>query len=355
MNPDSFRQNATHAPGRRAGRIWDLLRLATAEPAEQLTLINLEAISREHGGKTALFTTFLDGPLLAAPDSGLELAPENPQEMTALIQKVLAAYQDLTQQGLRATLKPEAFRYHLFDAEEVRVVLQGREVIGQILTHTTAQSDPDQQLQYRRYVQNLTQADVLWVVMPYPGQATQRDQKRFESDLQTHVAFLREALGKRQTERPCAVAVVVNKLDGAFDSEEEARAALTDDRLVEMLGRVVGLIERSRRIGAGAIFPVSAFGFRNAILQASPTAPEPPPLPEPRGSLMVSGEPEYLLKPGATPRPFNLTALVWWSCWAGLLHKQVEVRAGEEPALADIVRRLEADLHAMKAWFVALR
>jgi hypothetical protein len=148
------------------------------------------------------------------------------------------------------------------------------------------------------------------------------------------------------------VALILNKLDTRFTNEAEARAALTDERLRTVLGRLVRIAEGSAKVGLAAIFPITAFGFGNAV-------PAPAPAEASRNgngvadgaSLLSHGETEWLLKPNATPVPFNLTALVWWEIMAGLLLKPAD---GREQELARIAQMLQGDLDAMDAWQVAL-
>jgi hypothetical protein len=347
-------------PAKKGGtsRSWFLGRSqppAVPEKPTPLATVPIEMIGREHSGKTALKICYYKGPLAGPQPSGLELAAADPRVMTQWMIDALETYRDLTGRGLVSTLDPEVIPYQLYFADEPRAVLQLREVVGQILTHTTPDCDEQQQGQYRACVENLTRADVLQVVIGCPASHEPADLERFEADLVVTADYLREALKVRATTSPVAVQLLLAKVDIPFGSPQEAQAALPNDRLTGMLGRLVRVVEGSAKVGMGAIFPVSAFGFNTAGRPSGPaTTAGAGPEGRPVGgfSLVNQGEPEYLLKPGVKPAPFNLTAAVWWAVMAGLLLKPADDRGQQ---LADTARMMAGDLEAMKAWFVPLK
>jgi hypothetical protein len=315
--------------------------------------VRLETIGREHCGKTAKKVCFFKGPLQGAQASGLELTADDPRRMSRWMQDSLEIYRSLQGRGLLATLEPEVTEYHLFEADLPRVVLQLREVVGQVLTHTSPDSKPADQERYAKYVANLSQADVVEVVIACPpAEGSPADLERFEADLQLHASYLREALKVRGPGPPCAVALILNKVDTRFTNEVEARAALADERLRTVLSRLVRITEGTDKVGLAAIFPITAFGFGNAVPAPHSAEAGRNGLGGAGGSSVLSaGETEWLLKPDASPAPFNLTALVWWEIMAGLLLKPAD---GREQDLARLAQLLQADLEAMGAWYVPL-
>lgn len=333
---------------------WLFGNTATAIPprtSRPPVTIRLETIGREHSGKTAKKVSLYKGPLQRAQASGLELTADDPRRMSRWMQDALEIYRSLQDRGLLTTLDPEVTEYHLFEADEPRLVLQLREVVGQTLTHTTPESDQADQERYQTYVNNLGQADVLEVIITCPpAEGRPGDLERLEADLHLHASYLREALKVRAPGPPCAVALILHKVDARFVNEAEARAALTDERLRTLLGRLVRIVEGSEKVGQAAIFPISAFGFGNAV-----PAPEAPPfevdLVTAGSSLLSHDETEWLLKPNVSPAPFNLTALVWWELMAGLLLKPAD---GREQDLLRLVELLGGDLETMGAWYVPL-
>lgn len=169
-------------------------------------------------------------------------------------------------------------------------------------------------------------------------------------------SYLREALRLRTNSRPCSVAVAMTKLDTLFGSEQEAQAQLPAERLVEVLRPLVDMLAASDKVAHAAIFPVSAFGFGNAVV-FKPAAGQPGRNGELPGShaALESGELEWILKPGATPEPYNLMPLVVWSLLCGMLYREVEVEDDHDAAMARIGRLLAADLKALDGWQVALK
>jgi hypothetical protein len=116
-----------------------------------------------------------------------------------------------------------------------------------------------------------------------------------------------------------------------------------------VLGRLVRIVEDSDKVGLAAVAPVSAFGLGTAQVLDEPAVPVDETV---RGfSPLSRGEAEWNLKPDASPAPFNLTGLVWWTVLAGLLLKPAD---GQERDLARTARLLGDDLRAMDAWFVPL-
>jgi hypothetical protein len=325
-------------------------RRGPTRPVEPVPLaIWLETIGREHSGKSALKVAYFKGPLQGAQPSGLELTAAEPTVMAEWIRDALQMYRELSRRGLVTTLEPEVTEFHLFEADNRLAVLRHREVVGQVLSHTTGDSSDEQKAQYQTYVQNLSKATILQVVLSCPPDASAADMDRFEADLYLHAAYLRKALEVREAGWPCAVALVLTKLDTRFADEEEARTALTDERLRAILSRLVRIVEGSAKVGMGAIFPVSAFGFDNAV--PAPEANGQVRVLAPGSSPLSQGETEWILKPDRSPAPFNLTGLVWWSLMAGHLLHPVD---GREREMGRVAALLAEDLAALDAWFVPL-
>lgn len=316
-----------------------------------LAEIILEMIGREQAGKTALKMALPRGPLQGAFATGLELTAANPLVMSQWMRDALETYRTLQRAPLGTTLDPVVTKYHLYEADTPRAVLQLREVVGQVLTHATPDSDPKLLERYHTYVGHLNGADVLVVVLSCPADSSPAELARFEADMQLYTAFLRLALQERTSPRPCAVILALTKIDGRFDNEQEARQALSDEELRTILGRLVRVAEGSEKVALGAIFPVSAFGFGTAVPHVAPLDNGQTPAPAGGQSELSFGEPVWTLKEDTLPMPFNLSGLVWWGLMAGLLLQPASA-GGEE--LSRLAGLLTDDLAAMKAWFVPL-
>lgn len=339
--------------------LWSWLSGSASRPPEQSppaapTTVQLETIGREHSGKTALRTTILLGPGREPMPSRLELTSDDPRILASQTAEMHENIGDLSRKGLLSTADTSVFEYHLFEADRKLTVLQSREVVGQILTHTSKDSPDDQQRKYDEYVANLSAADVLQVVMPLPAWDSPADLERYDSDMSMHAAYLREALKVRRGHRPCSVAIVLNKIDTRFDDADEARRVLTDEMLRKALWRLVQICEVSEKVGAAAIWPVSALGFGTTVVaptEEMTTATNGTTQNGRTLSAVSQGETEWILRPGARPQPFNLTGLIWWVLMTGLLHKPAD---GAEFELARIANLLANDLTALGAWYVPL-
>jgi len=229
-----------------------------------------------------------------------------------------------------------------------------REVIGQILTHTLPDSTAELQARYGEYLKSLVNTHVLWAVVPcVPPNPSARDRRRYANDLRITIAYLREALRLRSLEQSVSVALVLSKIDMLFKDPEEARAALTDEVLLDAFGPLVHLIDTSAHVADAAIIPVTAFGFGNAVLReggGERAGVSPDLADEPFGA-----EPIWLLREGVAPHPFNLDTLLLWTLLFGLLDEAgSEVMAGQSQ-LSAIWRMLQADLETSNPWFLPLK
>jgi hypothetical protein len=260
----------------------------------------------------------------------------------------------LQSSGLPPTLEASQIRYYLYDGDRQRVVYKMREVVGQVLTHTLPDSSAEQQSRYDEYLHTLVNTHVLWAVVPcLPPNPSLRDRRRYANDLRITSAYLREALRLRSLGQPVAVALVLSKIDTLFKDAGEARSILTDDVLRNALGPLVHLVGKSSHVSDAVILPVTAFGFDNATLREQNgrlEGPAPEALDDPS-----DGEPTWLLKEGAAPRPYNLDTLVVWTLLFGLLNQDARNGAESASEIGELCRMLRHDLSAEDRWFLTLK
>jgi hypothetical protein len=323
------------------------------EPVD-VTEIRIGCIGRGNAGKTVLFRALAESLVGDFFPSGLHVDVGDPREVARLIHETEQAHRLLRKCGLPPTEHVSQTRCYLFDGDEHRVVYQLREVIGQILTHTLPDSAANLQAQYNEYLKNLLTTHVLWVMVPSPPpNPDARDRRRYANDLRIALAYLREALRLRTLKQPAAVALVLSKIDTLFDSAAEARGSLTDEVLLESLGPLVNLIEKSKRVSEAVIVPVTAFGFGNAVRREAESEQEGA---EPRSEDQpFAGEPVWLLLEGATPEPFNLDALFLWTLVTGLVHAAGPEVLEAETDLGVVCRTLQEDLEAIDPWLVPIK
>jgi hypothetical protein len=310
--------------------------------------VRIGCIGRGHAGKTALFHALGDSLVGDFLPSGLHLDAADPREVARMIREIEDAQKLLRQSGLPPTLEVSQTRYCVYQGDKRRLVCRLREVIGQVLTHTLPNSEPELQARYADYLKNLVNAHVLWAVVPCPpAEPDARDRRRYANDLRIIMAYLREALRLRTLTPPAAVALVLSKTDALFPGPEEARAALTDDVLRQALGPLVQLIEQSDRVSDAVIVPVTAFGFGKAVRRddveerhGAPGSAEEP----------FGDEPIWLLKEGESPAPYNLDTLLLWSLLMGLLNQ-----SGSDSKADAICRMLRDDLEASEPWLVPVK
>jgi hypothetical protein len=310
--------------------------------------VRIGSIGRGHAGKTALFHALDDSLVGDYLTSGLHLDAADPREVARMIREGDESQRLLHQSGLPPTLQVSQNHYCVYEGDRPRVVCRLREVIGQVLTHTLPNSEPELQARYVDYLKNLVNAHVLWVVVPCPpANPGPRDRRRYANDLRITLAYLREALRLRTLRQPAAVALVLSKTDAMFATADEARAALNDEVLHRSLGPLVQLIRQSGHVSDAAAFPVTAFGFGKAVLRedgaerhGAPGSSEEP----------FGDEPIWLLKEGESPEPHNLGALFLWSLLLGIINQ------GEPDVKLDVLcRALRDDLEVADPWLVPIK
>src|SRR5262245_28200638 len=313
--------------------------------------VRIGSIGRGHAGKTALFQVLSDCLVGDFLPSGLHLDAADPREVARMIREAEEARRLLHDSGLPPTLQVSQTRYCIYKGDQRRVVCHMREVIGQILTHTLPDSEPELPARYVDYLENLVNAHALWVVVPCPpADPKARDRRRYANDLRITMAYLREALRLRTLKRPAAVALVLSKTDAMFDTPGEARASLTDEVLRNALGPLIQLIEQSNHVSDAAIFPVTAFGFGKAVRREDGDRHEAPG----SGEEPFGDEPIWLLREGESPVPYNLDTLFLWSLLLSLMNQP-----GSDPKMEAqidaICRMLRDDLEAADPWLVPIK
>jgi hypothetical protein len=327
-------------------------------PAEHeptpLTEVRIGCIGRGQAGKTVLFRCLAEHLVGDFFPSGLHADAGDPREVARMIHENEETRRLLRRCGLPPTEHATQTSCYLYEGDEPRVVYRMREVIGQILTHTLPDSAAPLQARYGEYLKALVNTHVLWVMVPCPpADPTPADRRRYANDLRITLAYLREALRLRSKKHPVAVALVLSKIDTLFADAAAAQAALADEVLLDALGPLVTLIERSKRVSEAVIAPVTAFGFGNAVLREAGDGPEGERSRPTDGHL--GAEPVWLLREGANPEPFNVNALFLWTLLAGLVHAAGPHVLEERSNLGALCRTLRGDLEGVDPWLVTVK
>lgn len=327
---------------------------ASTNRVETLTTVRTGCIGRGNAGKTALFRAFADGRIGDFLPSGLVVDAGDPREVAQMIRESEQTYRLLHESGLPPTRVATPVRYYLYEGAEQRVAYQLQEVIGQVLTHTLPDSATEQQALYNTYLANLLNTHVLWAVVPCPSSNPgSRERRRYANDLRITMAFLREAIRLRTMAQPVAVVLVLSKIDALFSSAEEAQAALSDEKLKQVLGPLVDLVGTSGRVSEAAIIPVSAFGFGKGMMieGAAPRAGMPPDAEdEPFGTEFT-----WILRDGVDPAPFNLDSLFLWTLLYGLRGQENTGPFERDQQTRRLSDKLQGDLESANPWIVSLK
>ncbi len=272
--------------------------------------------------------------------SDLRLGIADPRLLAEANARTRQAIRELRAGGRHTTVTAGATTLSVFDGGQERLTMKIRDAVGQVLTHTTTTSPAAEQAAHAAYLNRLARADVWWMVIPTPpNRHTADDEQLLYQDAETLLAHARAALALREPGRPVAAAVLVSKIDARYASREEARERLPREFGL-WLARQFRSLATDPNVGDVSIFPVSALGFG--------TTTERPARPS---DGLARGERVFVLKPRATPKPWNLQPLLVWTALAALGHQPVDELGKEAlPALVELGRRLRSDLTALRGW-----
>lgn len=309
--------------------------------AAKASMVNLETVGRPNAGKTGLRLAVSKAMVNSHLASGLYFSGGDPTRVAQMLLNDAALEEHLQEDDIPSSVDETLIEYELHEGDDLRVEFQTHEAVGQILTHTTPDSPPERQRIYRSYIERLSKADVLHIVMPAPPPSpTNADRERFLNDLKITTAYAREALKLRESTQPCGVAIVLTKIDTLYESTESARHELTDEVLKDSLKPLVMTVANSKKVGEAVIVPVSSFGWQKAIRKAEGG----------RGH-----DASWILREDSGIEPFNVDTLMVWSLLAGLLHQEVPTQGEEVPDIARVFRMLSEDLHTGDDWIVPIK
>jgi hypothetical protein len=309
--------------------------------------IAFEKIARGFAGKTMLDLAINETVTNLALPSGLQFDVGTPLDVASLIKKDRAEMRQITTDAAPPTMNNDMREYALTRGGQKLLQVTTREVIGQILEHTTNQSPPEQITKQKEYVSRLAKASCLWAMVPcVPAEDAGRHRSRFRNDLRIVRSYLTTALAARPTGQKIAVALIVPKLDIRFATATQAREQLPDDVLRRDLATLVNTVRHSEVISSAAIFPLSSFGFGVAQIKPGSVTPE-------RHAAAEDAEDIWILREECDIDPFNVAPLVVWSMLHALISN--DVIEGQEGGFDELVRQLEADLKSLDGWIVPIK
>lgn len=335
-----------------------------------LMKIGMILLGRENSGKSALLTSLDLAWMSSSLASGLQMnlvgsdgVELSPLVLASRMEKIQRRLWALSEDGdgLKSTVVPEPVNYCLCEGSSPRLQLNTDDEIGQIISHTKSESSADEMKRYEAFLKRLSERDVITMVFsPPPRTAHAMADFQWTKDLKMYAAYLTEGLRKGDRRKPVSVAILINKVDTLFDDEQAARAALTDSLLRASFETLIQVIDHEPRIVNAAIFPVSAFGFGNAVARkAGPEAAAQANQENRPWQVTTRGglEQEYGIQDGRSIEPFNLQSVILWSLLAAALPKEIDMPhdRGVEPALVRTCRMLREDLTAQNGWFVPLK
>jgi len=312
-------------------------------------------VGRGAAGKTGLLTAVADGVLNEFfPESGFSPGYSDPLISNEERVKREKRLEITRKTGVPQTLERSTVSFELLEGAKPLVAVDLVDEVGQDFTNTKASSDEDSKTRFREVQNDLSRADVAWIITSCPPpEFGPRHQKQLAKDIGNALENLRAAVTRRPPGRPIPVGLVLTKADRIADSAEEARSLMADDMLRQFLAPLVNFCRVADQVADCAIFPTSSFGFGNSV----PGKNQADRRGGPENSDAFEGnDPGDLIRDPHSIRPFNLQPLVAWSLMAGLKHQDVLVADdGPTPEAVRIARLLARDIESMDRWIVTVK
>lgn len=327
--------------------VLDFLKHRSTAQAPALVQLNVVPLGRSNAGKTAsliaLFATTIEHRL----PSGFLLSAGDPRKVNELRNEYKQARRDLRDGKLPSTLVERTFRFGLSRGPIRYADVSLGEQVGQVLTGVTSASPKDEQERYNQVARRLATADVIHVTLPVlPASPTAAERDRFRDDLAITDCWLNQSL-QDHGDRPVNVAVLLTKLDAAYQTLEDAREELSDEVIYGQLEPIIRTLEAFDNVQEAALFPVTAFGMGNSAV-ITPAATDPSPV-----DIESVPEKKYLLERDASFEPFNYDAVMIWTLLAGLMQQEPPRETFELIQQAGI--HLKQDLQRTDPWFLPVR
>jgi hypothetical protein len=234
------------------------------------------------------------------------------------------------------------------------------DTIGHVLNMPPLRSGEELQKRFKDLILTLKTADVFWLInrCPPPDQ----NLSHMKEDAIINFSFVNEALRDRETSQPVSVAVVVSKCDQRFRSQQEIRSPQNRQILGWMANETRAALGGLPGIGDLAVWPISSFGFGNAVFRPASTGAASEKLDRQGTSERL--EIESMLK-GPQMEPFNVIPLLLWSMLAGAKYRRVnnksngrhvEGGSGDHiPAEARVLQAIQKDFGSLNGLYVPLQ
>lgn len=346
-----------HILGQLHGRGTALFQFQRYLPNDEIPQIKVVPIARGHGGKTA---AMMSVPCMLGEQlpSGLSLGAKNPLAMAKAVQEHKQANARLQHEGYRQTLESRTVEFPLKSSGEIQCELQLRDIVGQILSHTTEDSAEPQLHRYHEYVRQAALSDVLWVIQSPPHVDTRENLARFRDDLLITQSYLEEALRQRENPQQCTVVFVIGKVDSLFETPQQAIQQLDPERMLLMFEPLTAVVQASRVVASSAIFPLSSFGFGNAMLDPRSEQDSKERADRAEKNTARSREEEeaeWILKPGRVFEPFNLIPLLVYTIKEGIGNYHPPLFSSRKKKLEQVLKQLRSDFPRLRPWYVPVK
>lgn len=317
--------------------------------------MSVQLIGSSGAGKTTLDTALRACSVGHALESGLLFgeSAEDPAAAIKRLNRTQDRVRDLQNKGMATTLVSHAETLVLHEGEQPRIEITINECVGQALTNPDGSEAFSEQ--FKKHSQRLAGCDVIWIYIPVP-QDPGNPGESSEYDVQIANTLLRSALKRHVVNHHrVVVAILLTQVDAVFGNADEARQSLDESVLSHLLRPLINTIRTSAVIGSGAVIPVSAFGFQNAVVHRIAATPATGVAGDPRRARPGFMSATSLLEKNQRLRPWNLRALLPWTVLQSMLLRQVNPHNGQAAIMKSIALKLREDLDKLEPWVSVIR
>lgn len=310
--------------------------------------VAFELLGCECAGKTVLNLAIVFN-LVGSYLNGLFVAARDPVAFNSMRAEMFNRYSGFSTKTMDPSLVVKGSQLLISHEGDNCIDLRITDPVGQANTVPTHQSDPEWHKLHQEQAARLANGNVIGIVLPaVPTNATLSDQLRFDRNVRAMSSNLHQALAAHDGN--VSVVIIGSKVDILFDSVEEAREALTDEKLLKCFEPLVRMIRDSKKVAHAAVIPTSGVGFNTTTLleDASRTTVDG------EQQDWIGQEPAYVLKKNTVPAPVNTDVLMAYVLKAGCLAQIVDANNPHLWKFVAVMEQLDEVLSRDDAWFVTI-
>lgn len=223
-------------------------------------------------------------------------------DMKVIIDELKKAETILTAGSMPMTMAASEHSHAINEGAKTVLSFTYYDAIGQLLK--LVELSKDEQRRHTEFQKRMSIADVLWAVIPLKkgpkGCYIDRD------ELQVILAYIKDAIDARPDNCKVSVGILLSKSDLVGTNESSGARTALDTLAHEAVRKFKPLINNEPRVWASCVFPVSSFGFNNAVDR------------EIQSTTTKEAIQQLVLDENSGMEPWNINKLLLWSLVCGL-------------------------------------